>query len=439
MIHEKQTNLRRSREPATRRGFLAGSAALATGCLGRFGEQELDVSTGSEDWPVARFDSGNSGVSSGNSGPGSDVGVLWKRGRDGVGWPSVVVGDGVVFWNEWSVAGLDAQVLAADAGSGEVEWKLEGEDWLKDEVFGPGSAPVYSDGSLYLNSGVYVVSVDAGSGELEWLVEEEQELASNLGLQVVDGVVYTGMAAYDASSGDRLWSAGVDFEGVPEGRLTVVDEAVAFSEDGVFYALDPASGEVRWRYEGRSLDARRGHVARDGVVYLVDRGAAGLYGDIVAVEAGSGDELWVERGLGVRYLAVSEESIYGAQEGGIVCLDRDDRDEVWSSSIGDTVVSGPIVAGDRVYCAKNLRVPKPRLIGFLPVFRGLLYNYTHLGHNVFGLDADTGEMEWGFATNHYIETVEMSAVASQSQMEYSTSQQIWITSTRSRNPSETAI
>jgi outer membrane protein assembly factor BamB len=121
-----------------------------------------------------------------------------------------------------------------------------------------------------------------------------------------DGVAYlqdlgSNVFAYDTETGEQLWEVTYD-------RTTIGPNGLAY-EDGVVYgvtnqdafAIDAETGDEIWKQtivtgkfgvaEGQNLGLTIQPAVRDGVVYLSEAAKAGG-GDIVALDAADGSELW---------------------------------------------------------------------------------------------------------------------------------------------------
>lgn len=173
-----------------------------------------------------------------------------------------------------------------DAGSLPTRWSAtENVVWKLDLPAVSGATPIVVDGRLYLNVGedeaLQLWSVDAASGEVLWkravgdgnLVTRKQNMSSPS--PVADGErvwVLTGTGRLKAFSvaGDELWSRDLQEEYgdfglnwgyassplLDRGTLYVqVLHGMKTDDPSYVLAIDPATGENRWRIE-RPTDAR---------------------------------------------------------------------------------------------------------------------------------------------------------------------------------------
>ncbi|HEX8122909.1 MAG TPA: PQQ-binding-like beta-propeller repeat protein [Solirubrobacteraceae bacterium] len=162
-----------------------------------------------------------------------------------------------------------------------------------------------------------------------------------------DGRVYVtdgrGAVAFDLATGRQLWATGIDGP-----KATAYDAGVLYVRTtNVLTALDATTGAVRWRHEHDDNGDGGGPVAADGVVYY------DTYGQVLALRASDGTELWQGGGIGgTAGLALEGDRLYVAGPcGAAQALSRADGSTVWVHRAG---CSGggdeyPAVHGGRVY------------------------------------------------------------------------------------------
>jgi polyvinyl alcohol dehydrogenase (cytochrome) len=133
---------------------------------------------------------------------------------------------------------------------------------------------------------------------------------------VVEGVVYVGawngtMYALDAFSGQPLWTFNINdpnpenrggFPGI-QASATVVDGVVYFGgADANVYALDALTGALKWKHSigdpdsnGEGAHVWSSPAVFDGKVYVgksSHRDAPCVHGAVIALDAGTGAEVW---------------------------------------------------------------------------------------------------------------------------------------------------
>ena len=267
-------------------------------------------------------------------------------------------------------------LVALDVETGDVVWTNE-------DAAG-GSDPTVVDGTVYTTTGDELVAVDAATGETVYTVEIG-EYATTLAPTVVDGIVYfgagvDGAAAADAATGDLIWEQTLD-DDTPE----VTGVAVSAVGDGVFgvsvggprdgdvVALDAATGESRWVYDG--LDGDTGPVAptvAGGVVYCGDEA-----GVVHAIDAESGEARWT----------------FDEPTEKIAPLLTVAYDRVYLESFDGSVYALDAAGGDVAWTFDDLTIGAPPHPGSPTVDDGVVYTVDH-DQTLFALDADSGDPIW---------------------------------------------
>lgn len=244
------------------------------------------------------------------------------------------------------------------------------------------SSPAWHDGTLYFGSDDgHVYAVDAASGTQRWKARTGGPVSSSPA--VADGRVhvlsYDGrLHALDARTGSTLWkfaSAGErrfearGLHGMQPRMQTFADPfdvflsspvvaegAVYFgSGDGHVYAVDAASGALRWKFRtGDVVHASPAYA--DGLVYV-----GSWDGRLYALDARSGQERWQFQG-GLDPLifnqqgfqsspSVADGVVYsGSRDAHVYALDARTGQEKWRFATGASwVISTPAVSQGRVY------------------------------------------------------------------------------------------
>lgn len=220
--------------------LLVAGSLLGAFTLGRPPEAAAQEETGTHPWPMAGRDAAHSGAADGPAPPYREA---WRR-PVALGGPAAgpVVADGAV------VIVAERGVLALQPETGEVIWEVP-------RVEGPAGPPAVA-------GDVVVHATGSGSG------------AALVARQIADGRevwrIFTGSA--------------------PAGGPTAAGDAVFVgTRDGSVLAVDAASGEERWRYEGRGLVDAAPAVA-GGLVLAVSEDVATGQATIFALDADQGAE-----------------------------------------------------------------------------------------------------------------------------------------------------
>ncbi|WP_181008878.1 MULTISPECIES: PQQ-binding-like beta-propeller repeat protein [unclassified Streptomyces] len=216
------------------------------------------------------------------------------------------VHDGTVY-----LGGLDAQVHALNAASGDLRWTAP----AGGQIFG---GVAVADGTLYVGGGEVLHALDLTDGSERWRFTAagrftEPTVAGDLVL--AGSTDDTRLYAVDAATGDERWS--VRMPGGPA-SVTASDGTVhASSRGGTLLGLDPATGEERWR----AVAARDNSpvAAADGTVWHAAPGDR-----VQALDAATGEELWqYDAGATVFHLTVTDGAlIVGTADSPAIALAR---------------------------------------------------------------------------------------------------------------------
>jgi outer membrane protein assembly factor BamB len=207
--------------------------------------------------------------------------------------------------------------------------------------------------------------------------------------------------ALNASTGAQLWrttlaydpSSGIQPNG---GYLSVLTTPVVANgmvyvsaRSGKIYALDAASGALRWSFDSKVPTLIDGTIYDPGQVAVANNVVYGaFYNTLVAVDAQHGTLLWskqISQGQifndpqfvkDTLYIASYEESHHHAgqsQTGYVYAFDAKSGSQHWRYDVGNWVLSDPIVANGMVYFG----------------------SYNHL---VYALKASDGSKQWSYDT-----------------------------------------
>jgi len=311
-------------------------------------------------------------------------GIAWRFATGGIVRASPV-SDGATVYRGSS----DGTFYALDARTGKERWHFDAGSSI-------GDAPAVAAGSVIV--GVRdgrIVALDAATGRPRWTARTGPERAMPWGHEgfdfwtsspaVVGDAVYVGsgdgkLYALDLASGRVRWQAGTD------GRVRsspAVDGGSVYvgSCDGSVYAFAAASGKRRWRFDtdGRGFDSAKFGYDRKSVYAppAVAHGrvfAGGRDGKFYALDAATGHELWrtdfgtswVMGAAGLRGGRVFVSTSDGRQ---VRCLDEADGKEAWRFETASALWASPALSG-------NLAL------------------VTDWGGDVIALDARTGKEAW---------------------------------------------
>jgi outer membrane protein assembly factor BamB len=302
--------------------------------------------------------------------------VKWKFATKGMVISSPAVAKGVAY-----VGSTDGNLYAVDLESGAQKWKFE----TKVRVT---SSPALADGVVYFGSydGKFY-ALDADNGQLKWKFQtggEKRFAGKHLhGSQpdgetmpdpfdfylsspaVSGGTVYFGSGdgnvyALDAASGKLRWKFHT-------GDVVHASPAIAGgtlfigSWDSFFYALDARTGKEKWRFKTgedhqifNQVGIQSSAAVMDGVVYFGCRDS-----NFYALDARSGEKKWAFNNKGswvISSPAVKDGKVYFAtsDSGLFYELDARSGSEVFSlKSNGWPMFSSPSIAGDMLYIGSH--------------------------------------------------------------------------------------
>ena len=317
-----------------------------------------------------RGDPAHSGLYA-SQGPREFHRVKWKFPTGASIVSSPVVQDGVIFFGS-----DDGNVYAVDGSSGKQIWQHA--------TGGPvASTPAIANGIVYVNSydGKFH-ALDARSGATKWKFatqgERNFEAKGLNGMQpktqtmpdpydnylsspaVVNGAVFFGsgdgnLYALDAASGDLRWKFATG--DVVHASPAVVDGTVFVgSWDSYFYAVDAATGKEKWRFHGgedavmhNQVGFQSSPTVVNGTVYTGCRDS-----NVYSLDAATGKEnwrfyndgSWVNTSPAVKdgkvYFATSDSSLFHV-------VDALTGKPVLRQQGNAYMFSSPAIAGDTVF------------------------------------------------------------------------------------------
>jgi outer membrane protein assembly factor BamB len=251
--------------------------------------------------------------------------------------------------------------------------------------------PVYFDGALYIGDDAGTVhALRADDGLPLWQTEGKVRIFHSPFVDA-DGVYCTseplGVIALNRRDGTRRWQTHVDRPGAP---LKAGQTLFVAGGDGVVYAFDSATGDVRWErnyldglvdppgFDGKRArfdrsQARPSNCASDGETFFQS-----VFDQcrVVALDCETGRQRWSFQSQGWIHgnAAVTDSFVVvGSQDDHCYCLNKKTGIVVWKFGTGSRIESGPAVRGDAV---------------FIPSCDGFLYC----------VDLKSGEARWKFRT-----------------------------------------
>ncbi|MFB6101961.1 MAG: PQQ-binding-like beta-propeller repeat protein [Haloplanus sp.] len=321
----------------SRRRVLASLGLLATG--GCLGADPPPATGGRTDWPLPGFDAGGTSYNPNPVGPRSGADEQWRRTvPQPTGRP--VVAGGRVYLP--TLGGL--RTFALDGHAGWNRTPPPGQSTVRT------TGPAVNDGVVYVGTDDQrgLLALDAADGSERW----QADLTDVTVAPVPDhdwGTLFVGtrdgtVARVDAETGAVRWTASVF------GAVTslATDRAVAYvgTEAGEVYALFESRGLWRRKLPGSVVDAALGN---GGPVYAATFGG-GTFELADGLHAGA--TRWHDAdGTAKDALVVTDDTVYGADGGGLVARGRHGGNRRWS--LDGSFVAGMAGTGDTLYVGEE--------------------------------------------------------------------------------------
>jgi len=335
----------------------------------------LGLPAAGQNSPMFRGNPQHPGIYSGAGVPNFSR-IKWKFQTHGAVVSSPAVADGVAY-----VGSNDHNLYAVDLASGTLKWKFKTGSHVA-------SSPAVADGVVYVGSyDDNFYAVDAATGKLKWRFKtagEHRFTATHLhGTQPVaeampdpfdcylsspsiwQGTVYFGSGdgniyALDAASGVLKWKFKTG--DVVHSSPTIAGGILFIgSWDSYFYALDATTGKEKWRFKtGEDPDMHNqvgiqaSAVVADGIVYFGCRDS-----NFYAVDAGTGQKRWAFSNKGswvIGSAVVQDGKVYFATSDSALlhALDAKSGVEIFSLDFKKwPLFSSPAIAGGMLYVGSD--------------------------------------------------------------------------------------
>lgn len=322
--------------------------------------------------------------------------IKWKFHTGGRVISSPAVANGLAY-----VGSTDGNLYAVDLDSGAQKWKFE----TKVRVT---SSPAVSDGVVYFGSydGKFY-AVDAGSGQLKWKFQtagERRFAAKHIhGIQPATETMPDPFDFYLSSP--AVWNEAVYFG----------------SGDGNVYALDAASGTLKWKFQTGDVVHASPAIA-NGTLFI---GSWDSF--FYALDAATGKEQWrfktgedhdIYNQVGIQSSAAVMNGLvyFGCRDSNFYALDAATGQKKWAfSNKGSWVITSPAVRDGKVYFATSdsalfyvldakSGIPVFSLKFKWPMFSSpaiagdMLYMGTHEG-KLIAIDLKAQKVAWEFQTD----------------------------------------
>jgi len=260
--------------------------------------------------------------------------VKWKFHTAGSVISSPAISGNMIY-----VGSTDGNFYAVDRESGKLKWKYEAKSRIT-------SSPAVSEGLVYF--GAYdgnLYAVEAVTGQLKWKFQTAGERR------------YAGKHLHGSQPAAETMPDPFDFY---LSSPVVWNDAVFFgSGDGNVYALNAASGILKWKFKTGDVVHASPAIA-DGKLFV---GSWDSY--FYALDAATGKEKWrfktgedpkIHNQVGIQSsAAVVDGAVYfGCRDSNFYALDEATGQKRWAfSNHGSWVISSPAVRSGKVYFATS--------------------------------------------------------------------------------------
>ena len=270
----------------------------------------------------------------------------------------------------------DSKLIAFNATTGKLIWSSH-DSWLPTSSAG---SPAFYNGLVYTGSAAF----SASSGEWMFNYTYSKGLLQVTAPTVSDNVVFLGyiadfssysggVMALNASSGKVMWD--VTAYSFPTSSPTVADGIVYFSTGNVI-ALNALSGKLLW-HSSIQTDYFSPIAVADGRVFI-----GGDKGILYCLNALTGQELWnYPANIKSEVCpAVAKGVVYASNYANTFALNESTGAVIWNNSLLSG--SSPVIVNDRVYVS--------------------LYNLASGGlepyeYDIYGLEASSGNVIWNYS------------------------------------------
>ena len=309
--------------------------------------------------------------------------------------------------------------FALDAGTGSLVWK--------DSVAGmfetyPGgfqyNTPQLANGIIYAaNTSGIIFGFDPATGRIKSQFRPGGPVATTPA--IANGTLFFGsddhnFYAVDLATGSTKWSVPT---GWPTDSAPTVSDGIVYFGADYMYALDAATGVVKWKFFLNPATIMAAPLVNNGVVYIGSENDT-LY----ALDAATGGVKWRARAdntLAQSTPTISNGVLYvGAESGSLFAFDAATGTQQWKALPGASVYDQPFVYNNTVYITAddgNLyavnaqtgagvwNIPQMYANGSgAIVANGVLYVGTGGSRYFYALDPANGHVLWQFNTGNAI-------------------------------------
>ncbi|MFW7379390.1 MAG: PQQ-binding-like beta-propeller repeat protein [Oligoflexus sp.] len=259
------------------------------------------------------------------------------------------------------IVGLrDGKLLSVDVSDGSLKWSQNLGRFISRPLAFAGNTIVA------VNVDQQVFGLDSETGNRKWVYDAGrpsslvvQGAAAPIisGQQILLGTANGEIHSIDLTTGRVNWKHSPRFSEFRfrdvVGQLAVFNQSLlAARYDGKLMALDigNASSRVVWENDFSSITST---AFRDGILYV-----GLLNGDVIAVNASNGKQIWkTQTGETVYSLTTGESTLYvGGSDGRISALANRDGLLLWHDDLQGSLTQAPLLVDGLLYFATGLKV-----------------------------------------------------------------------------------
>ena len=292
--------------------------------------------------------------------------VVWKFNTHNSVKNNLHLYNGVVF-----AADVEGFIYALDAQSGELKWEKPLRQNIIQYPYTQGV--VVSRGVVYAGQGYYLTALDAASGEVLWVNTHWRGDVGTVANPIVDeannilltAAYWTGRFAHDATTGKLIWEKRDGDTRYADNSPVLFDGKFYYASPGFITEVDPLSGEEHMKLK---IDYRINSNSRPLVTekyYITGTTDKG----VVAFDRTNGyKELWnfktnpallytapytkdfqmtVDGGVALK----GNNLYFGANDGYIYCVDVRNGRFIWRINAGSPILGNLLIDGDTLYVA----------------------------------------------------------------------------------------
>jgi outer membrane protein assembly factor BamB len=272
----------------------------------------------------------------------------------------------------------NGEVEALDDATGTLRWRYDLAQGLSEGASNLYAAPTVDDGVVYIGVVRNLAALDVATGTVLWeRSPENYNLDSTYAaLSVADGLVvglfgrgYSGIAAFDATTGNDVWRAPADLSvGTSATPLIAGENVYSGNSATVVYRLDLLSGRVDWNHQIEPSGTIWDYGIAASPAYSGGRlFVPTLHGGLSALHDNSGAPMWnvsvtesvlhpahyrrVVKAVSAAPVVTGGIVWVGGADGILRAVDTNYGEVLWTQDLGAPIMSGPVPASPLLFVA----------------------------------------------------------------------------------------